>query len=190
VAEVDAGTTGGRDEAMRGTTPLMYAAGSGCVGVVRLLLERGAEVGRRNALGETALHWAGVSEAEEEEEEGAEVIRILAKGLDVNVRNSLGGTPLHIAAYRGRLGNVRTLLELGADPRAVTTNIHYDRLVGVKGTPEEIARGEGYWEVADFIREWESTHPTGGVKGEGVKADGGVEHGQGGLGIAGPSEAS
>ena len=167
--DVNARTTTPRDEAMRGSTPLMYACGRGVAAVVGLLVERGADVHAVNQTGETALHWAGANE-NEEEEEGGEVVRMMVRaGVDVNVRNRLGGTPLHIAAYRGRLGNVRVLLELGVDTRVVTTNLHFEKMVGVKGTAEEIARGEGHWEVAECIKEWESTHPRGGLTGsEGV----------------------
>ena len=167
--DVNVRTTTPRDEAMRGSTPLMYACGRGVVAVVRLLVERGADVHAVNQTGETALHWAGANE-NEEEEEGGEVVRMMVRaGVDVNVRNRLGGTPLHIAAYRGRLGNVKVLLELGVDTSVVTTNLHFEKMVGVKGTAEEIARGEGHWEVAECIKEWESTHPRGGLTGsEGV----------------------
>ena len=162
--DVNARTTTPRDEAMRGSTPLMYACGRGVAAVVRLLVDRGADVRAVNHTGETALHWAGANE-NEDEAEGGEVVRMIVKeGVDVNVRNRLGGTALHIAAYRGRLGNVKVLLELGVDTRVVTTDLHFEKMIGVKGTAEEIARGEGHWEVAECIKEWEATHPMGGWK--------------------------
>lgn len=95
---------------------------------------------------------------QKEEEEGADaVIRLLVRdaGIDVNARNALGGTALHGAAYRGRLANVRALLELGADRGCVTEGLHYDKLLdGVRGTAEELARGQGHWDVAELIRGW------------------------------------
>ncbi|KAH6640520.1 ankyrin repeat-containing domain protein [Chaetomium tenue] len=161
---VNAGTLLGsppRDPALRNTTPLMYAAGTGRAWLVRLLLDRGANPHATNALGETPLHWAGVNVAganagndglDGKEEgrfggagEGAEIIRLLVEGcgVDVDVRCETGATPLHGAAYRGRMENVRALLELGADWGVVARDLHYERLVGVGGTPEEMARGEG-----------------------------------------------
>ncbi|KAH6843062.1 ankyrin repeat-containing domain protein [Chaetomium sp. MPI-CAGE-AT-0009] len=167
-----------RDAAMRGTTPLMYAAGASRAWLVRLLLERGADAHVANALGETALHWAGVNEVGIVEGRGcwewidmdggrgggegggggggkdsdggrrgggAEIIRLLVQehGANVNVRCDTAATPLHAAAHRGLMENVKALLELGADTAAVADDLHYEKLLGIKGTAEEMARGEG-----------------------------------------------
>ena len=191
---INAGTLlGTRDPALRATTPLMYAAGTGRAWLVRLLLARGADPHAANALGETALHWAGVNVAGTDAGEdgmdgmyevegggrfgaageGAEIIRVLVQGcgVGVDVRCETGATPLHGAAYRGRMENVRALLELGADVRVVARDLHYERLVGVGGTAEEMARGEGFGEVADFIGGWERERLKGGLD-DGGKADG------------------
>ncbi|KAK3905050.1 ankyrin repeat-containing domain protein [Staphylotrichum tortipilum] len=183
--DIEIGTVTPRDPDMRGTTPLMYAAGSCSKFIVNLLLGRGADPARVNALGETALHWAGVNEARSTagvpEAEG--IIRLLVEGgrgclgkvVGVDVRNKLGGTALHGAAYKGLMPNVRVLLEFGADTRIVAEDVHFENLVGVGGTPEELARSQGHFEVAEFIREWERSHP----KGEGGGRDGERKGGEG-----------
>ncbi|KAK4154351.1 ankyrin repeat-containing domain protein [Chaetomidium leptoderma] len=193
--DIDVGTTVPRDRDMRGSTPLMYAAAMCRVRVVRLLLARGADVGRVNAVGETVLHWAGVNrtsslkkndgEGEEggDTEGGVEVIRLLVEeqGVDVNGRNRLGATALHGAAYCGLMGNVKQLLQLGADTRLVAEDFHYEKLVGLRGTAEELARAQGHWEVAEFIKEREAARKGrregGRGKGEGETGEGGKPQG-------------
>jgi ankyrin repeat protein len=95
-----------------GGTALHRAAGSGHEAVVRLLLEKGADVKARDSYGRTALHWAASSGHE------AVVRLLLEKGADVKARDSDGGTALHRAASRGQEAVVRLLLEKGADVKA------------------------------------------------------------------------
>ena len=79
--------------------------------VVRLV-ERGADVNRRDSIGETALFgaaaWGHV-----------EVVGyLLGVGADCNtVESSTGYTPLHWAASHGDLETIQVLVEAGADPR-------------------------------------------------------------------------
>ncbi|EAQ85144.1 predicted protein [Chaetomium globosum CBS 148.51] len=138
------------DPALDAISPLMYTADTGRAWLVRLVLERGADPHATNALGETALHWAGVNVAGADVDagndgDGPEIIRLLVQGFgaEVDARCETGETPLHGAAYRGVMANVRALLELGADGGVVATDLHSETLVGVGGTPEEMARGEG-----------------------------------------------
>lgn len=91
-----------------GTTPLMQAVLYGDAGMVRLLLEQGADPNLRNDAGATALMWA-VDDLEKTR-------LLLDRGADVNARSGDARTPLLIAA--GQFGNtavVKLLLDHGAD---------------------------------------------------------------------------
>ncbi len=127
-----------------GTTALIAAAFLGHVDVVRLLVERGAEIDRPNAHGSRALGAAarnakgrviahllkaGAS-LTAEAESGAtafmdaaigppHVVRVfLEHGVDVNAVSSKGYTALHCAARNDLYGPevIRLLLDAGADP--------------------------------------------------------------------------
>jgi ankyrin repeat protein len=92
-------------------TPLIYAAGSGHVVVVRVLLEGGANAGRPNANQQTALHYAALFGY-------VEVCRLLLDwGAKVDPLDKWKGTTLHDAAQLGRLSVVKLLVERGSDIR-------------------------------------------------------------------------
>jgi ankyrin repeat protein len=96
-----------------GITMLMW----GSLDSARLLLKHGARVDARDIHGRNAMHWA----------QSAEKIRLLAAhGADVNALatpkgpDDLAYTPLQamlLGARAGQIERVRTLIELGADPR-------------------------------------------------------------------------
>lgn len=90
-----------------GSTTLMHAALYADARMLRLLLDRGADVNAANRAGVTALMWAaGDSE---------KARLLLEKGAKVDARTPLGRTPLLIAAtYAGNVDVVRLLLEKGA----------------------------------------------------------------------------
>jgi ankyrin repeat protein len=85
--------------------PLAVAAMGGHLGMVRLLIERGADINATAAGGRTALHWAV--------DRGCEhvVALLLSKGAQANIRGEHGTTPLMWAAYKGHLGVVRMLVQ-------------------------------------------------------------------------------
>lgn len=104
-------------------TPLMQAARSGDTDTVRLLLDAGADVNRRNAGGMTALSWATCSNHPEI------VSLLLSAGALVNVPTTncgaalhsysrTGCTELHMAALHGSTACIPLLLAAGADIEA------------------------------------------------------------------------
>jgi ankyrin repeat protein len=110
-----------------GATPLMRAAKSGDIAIVRLLLGAGADPAAALANGNTALMfaaglgWRDGSPAAPSFDQGppeeavATIELLLAAGLDVNATNGNGDTPLH-AAVSGRASPVivKALVEHGA----------------------------------------------------------------------------
>jgi ankyrin repeat protein len=91
-----------------GTPVLVEAAKRGNLGVVGLLLERGATVDDENAESFTALHGAAQNGHEA-------VVRVLAdKGATINQQTKQGVTALHVAAYNSHEAVVRVLAEKGA----------------------------------------------------------------------------
>jgi ankyrin repeat protein len=91
---------------MWGLFPLLTrAAFNGHLGIVKLLLERGADVNTSTAITGTALHYAAKNGHEEV------VSTLLSSGADVYSRNARGGwTALLCASHRGHVAVVRLLL--------------------------------------------------------------------------------
>jgi ankyrin repeat protein len=90
-------------------TPLIYAAINGHVGVVRVLLEGGANIESANAYQQTALHFAAYYGQ-------LEVCRLLLeRGAKVDTVEKGKETPLHLAASLGHLPVVTLLVGRGAD---------------------------------------------------------------------------
>jgi ankyrin repeat protein len=100
-----------------GATPLIEAAKTGDITIVKLLLERGANINAADANGGTALTEA-VIHAERET-----VRLLLDKGASVKVRTGALAYPvLAMAAMRGDVEIARVLLEKGAEVNAADTN--------------------------------------------------------------------
>jgi len=90
-------------------TPLIKAAENGRIEVVRLLLEKGADVNKHNEGGETPLHYAtrgGHIEA---------MTILLDHGADVSAKGTGCGTPLQWAARSGQTKAAELLLAHDAD---------------------------------------------------------------------------
>src|SRR4029077_4684407 len=95
-------------------TPLLIAAlHDGASPVVKLLLEKGANVAVRGYLNTTPLLSAtGANDV-------ASVRLLLEKGADVNAKDLTGQTPLMNAALYGNVEIIKRLLANGADVNAV-----------------------------------------------------------------------
>ena len=102
-----------------GDTPLHWPAHNGCIKIVRLLLEHGADPTAQeiNWIGGTPLHWAS--------ERQPEIVQLLIDaGADVNARvvrpgsHHLGGTPVHWCARQKDdcAEVIEVLLKNGGDP--------------------------------------------------------------------------
>lgn len=77
-------------------TPLMAAAGGADVRMIKLLLEKGANVNAADSEGYTALACAVSRRASPEA-----VQLLLSSGADINARNKRGETPLVLAERNG-----------------------------------------------------------------------------------------
>jgi ankyrin repeat protein len=123
---------------------LVWAAKSGRVEALPLLVELGADVGADPYRG-TALTWAAVNGRV------AAVRTLVELGADPDQRGTFGGpthgegvTALHLAAQNGQRAAVELLLELGADP-TLRDALH-------DGPPWGWAEFGGHREVAALLR--------------------------------------
>ena len=137
----------------RGLTCLMAAAHGGYAAVVAVLLERGADVARRDARGVSALDYAV-------REHRQEALLTLLKHSEsrslqlVNAVDPEGNTLLMVAAERGHKDLLPILLEAKADPNmatSVNTPHHLTTRGGV--TALMIAAHHGYEQIAHVLLE-------------------------------------
>jgi ankyrin repeat protein len=95
-----------------GVTPLMYAAALGSLETMRLLLDKGADVNGKSAVGATALMWAAA--------DPAKVRLLLERGADAKIVSESGRTALLLAAMSDQSADtVRLLLQRGADAKVI-----------------------------------------------------------------------
>lgn len=122
-------------EAKSGSRPLHFAAMSGSVEAVIVLLNRNAQMFVSDSYGRSALHLAAWKN------KLTVVTSILERGADVNAVNKGGDTPLHEAAEFGHADIVQELLSFGAD----TEQTSWD------GTPLCKAAREGHVVVVKIL---------------------------------------
>lgn len=115
----------------QGSTPLHYAAALGNEEVVKLLLERGANIDAGSSAGDTPLHWAAYSDR-------ILIVGLLIdKGARIDAVNPNGVTPLHMAASAGHVNAAELLIDRGANINAKNifgdTPLHWAVFYGHKG---------------------------------------------------------
>jgi ankyrin repeat protein len=113
-------------------TPLHTSAAYGRVGIVKLLLEKGADVNICNDGGETPLHYAtGCGQVE--------VMKVLLEnGANVGKKGTVCGTPLQWAAENGRIREAKLLLDSGADIDQKGASGYTALSTAVAAQPEQI----------------------------------------------------
>jgi ankyrin repeat protein len=113
-----------------GDRPLAWAAFSGQLGVVTLLIEMGANINATGYGGKTALHHAAAKGTE------GIVALLLDKGAHANTRDQGGRAPIMLACENGNLGVVKMLVQhsggqgLNERSEAGWTALHYASFAG------------------------------------------------------------
>jgi len=101
------------DLSHEGEAPFHIACREGQVEVVRLLLDRGADIEAMTFAGSTSLYVACGNNM-------LEVARLLFdRGAGLEVKTKVGSTPLHLASRRAHMEIVRLLLDQGYMPEMV-----------------------------------------------------------------------
>ena len=99
-----------------GLYPIHIAVKVGAIEIVKLLIERGADVDSVDKEGRSPLHYAV-------QYQNKEMIFLLLKSeADPNIQNIYGITPLHQAAYSSTIEIVKMLVMFGADPKIKNNN--------------------------------------------------------------------
>jgi len=132
------------DKNWYGMTPLHVAARYGRLEIVKLLLDRGADINAGDKRGMTGSQqtplYAALSANQFEVEK-----YLLEKGADVNSANSHGKTPLHLAATHRDVRTVRLLLDHGANVLAQDSD---------KKIPFDLAADRNRKEIAELIKNY------------------------------------
>lgn len=99
--------------------------------IVRMLLERGADINAKDEWGRTAL-MIGADEGYSDL-----VLLLLDWEADVHLRDERGYTALMFAAWKGHLDVVKALIERGADVNGVDNKRGYTALLLAAGGPAQ-----------------------------------------------------
>ena len=134
-----------------GSTPLMKAATTSDVALMRMLIERGADpnISTQNhttpLMATAGLNWADISSLGSEDETIEAMKLLIQHGADVNAFNDLGETALHGAAQRGADRVVQFLADQGArlDAKDRRGRTPLDEAIGqAADTPAEVRNPE------------------------------------------------
>jgi len=106
-----------------GRTALSWAAVTGCVSIIRLLLGEGAQINAPGSRGRTPLMEAARAGNVET------AYLLLMKGADPDLSTPEGVTALIYAAEFGHAGIVLSLLEAGANPNEITARTRWTALM-------------------------------------------------------------
>jgi len=77
---------------------------------IEALINRGADVNKRDSENKTPLHWVADGDLNPRI-----ALMLVAKGADINAQDNKGNTLLHLAAKKGAIDLVLSLIEFGAD---------------------------------------------------------------------------
>jgi ankyrin len=128
-----------------GSTPLLFAARSGDVESIRLLLDGGADVNDALPDGTSALVLAAQSG------NGPAARLLLSKGADPNA-DGIGYTALHAAVLRSDLALVQDLLSRGANPNArIAKGTPLRRNSQDFNLPATLIGATPFWLAAKFV---------------------------------------
>jgi ankyrin repeat protein len=118
----------------RGNTPLQFAAELGYFNIVKLLIDRGAQVNTTDKLGKTPLHKAACMHNRNIVE------HLINNGADPNIKDKEHWTVLQLAVRMGQLEVVKCLIEkninINVVDRAGKTALHHAAFHGLKDIVE------------------------------------------------------
>jgi ankyrin repeat protein len=132
------------DKKVKNKTPLHAAYyGKQKLGMMKLLLEKGADVDAKGAKGNTLLHCASLDGEEK-------VVELLLKyEPKINAKNDNGWTPLHRAALRGRLDVAKLILEFKPKDEKEKPDVDTQSKKG--NTPLHVASIAGKREMVELL---------------------------------------
>ena len=156
-----------------GTVPLHWAVWRGELAMCKFLIhEAGADLSAVNKFGCNAIQWAAMTDGK-----NLRMCRWLqAQGLNLKIINCNGHSALHKAAVKGRHAVCEWLLRPDVDERYALVGVDEDiggagllpqqhMLPDAEGnTPSELARLEGFDELAQWLRQRETTTKDGDMQ--------------------------
>lgn len=121
-----------------GRTPLIHAVVDDKLNIIKLLVEKGADINIQDSVGYTALHYASQNFS-------LETLKILLdNGAKIDIQDVHGNTPLFRAVFnsKGRGEVINLLLEYGA-------NKYIENKYGV--SPLKLSETIGNYDVKQFL---------------------------------------
>jgi ankyrin repeat protein len=151
-----------------GATPLLLAAATNDLRLMRLLAEKGADIALTTKDKTTPLMIAtGVGRtaerSPEEEKSALEAVKLAVElGADPNISDESGQTPLHAASYIGSDAIIQYLVEKGAKLDAVDsygmTPLGIAEAITQGNLPRNKRIRRPHPETADLIRQLSASH--------------------------------